>query len=566
MAIQGKKINELDSITTVSDATVFPAVYVEGSTTSSTANKVSISQLKDNLQEDFYTKGQIDTLVGLKQDALTAGANITIEEDSDENLVISSTASGGKNYVAGTGISITEDSDENYIISATGGSGIVDQNYNATSSNAQSGIAVSQAISTKQNKLTAGNNITIADNQTIANYTVVGTPTISSNVVSNFSQSNYLKGPIQPTDTITSFVMNIKFKTSTNTSIGTYKSLYGQTTTNKYTPQLAVTNDGRIGFSITPDGQNWSTVQSSFSLLDNTTYWVRGVWDGTEMQLFYSTDGTTYTRTYSTGQEQVLLASVYWVEQIAIGLDTGINPFPGSIYLEDCSIEINGSVYWKAIDNGTVISSSALQNTATGTSSLTILGTASSNTGTVNIGASSVSAGGMSTSIGVGANTNYYGVAVGNGAGVTSGQSYQSTVAIGQAATNYGAASISIGKDSNAAGNSVSIGTNAGDTASTYATRIGNDAHSTSNAIAIGYGSNANAAYSIQLGQGTNTTANSLSVGLSESNNYQLLDSAGKIPLARLPIVQCTQAEYDDLVSGGTVDANTLYLIIEESN
>lgn len=37
---------------------------------------------------------------------------------------------------------------------------------------------------------------------------------------------------------------------------------------------------------------------------------------------------------------------------------------------------------------------------------------------------------------------------------------------------------------------------------------------------------------------------------------------SGKIPLARLPIVQCTQAEYDALVSGGTVDANTIYCII----
>lgn len=92
MAIQGKKINELDSISTVTDATVFPAVRVEGSTPSSTATKVSISQLKENLREDIYTKEQVDTLVGQKQDTLTAGANITIEEDSDENLVISAEA------------------------------------------------------------------------------------------------------------------------------------------------------------------------------------------------------------------------------------------------------------------------------------------------------------------------------------------------------------------------------------------------------------------------------------------------------------------------------------------
>lgn len=38
--------------------------------------------------------------------------------------------------------------------------------------------------------------------------------------------------------------------------------------------------------------------------------------------------------------------------------------------------------------------------------------------------------------------------------------------------------------------------------------------------------------------------------------------TTGVIPLSRLPIVQLTQAQYDALVSGGTVDANTIYCII----
>ena len=82
-------------------------------------------------------------------------------------------------------------------------------------------------------------------------------------------------------------------------------------------------------------------------------------------------------------------------------------------------------------------------------------------------------------------------------------------------------------------------------------------------AIAIGTGMNtdvvkATANYAIQLGQGTNSTANTFQV-----YTYQMLDgTTGKIPMARLPIVQCTQAEYDALVSGGTVDSNTIYCIV----
>lgn len=68
----------------------------------------------------------------------------------------------------------------------------------------------------------------------------------------------------------------------------------------------------------------------------------------------------------------------------------------------------------------------------------------------------------------------------------------------------------------------------------------------------------ATAQSAIQLGTGVNSTANSFQVF-----NYQMLDgTTGKIPMARLPIVQLTQADYDALVSGGTVDANTIYCII----
>lgn len=76
--------------------------------------------------------------------------------------------------------------------------------------------------------------------------------------------------------------------------------------------------------------------------------------------------------------------------------------------------------------------------------------------------------------------------------------------------------------------------------------------------IAIGYAAKTSAATNIQLGSGTNSTANTFQVF-----NYQMLDgTTGKIPMARLPIVPLTQADYDALVSGGTVDANTIYCII----
>ena len=85
MAIEGKKINELDSLTTVTNETVLPAVYVQGQTTSETAQKVSISQISNKVQND------LSSTLSLKQDKLTAGENITISNDN----VISATGGGG---------------------------------------------------------------------------------------------------------------------------------------------------------------------------------------------------------------------------------------------------------------------------------------------------------------------------------------------------------------------------------------------------------------------------------------------------------------------------------------
>ena len=89
MALEGKKINELDSISILTEQTVIPAVYISGDTASTTAGKITIEQIKDISQADIYNKTQVNNLLDKKQNTLTAGSNITIEEDSDENLVIS---------------------------------------------------------------------------------------------------------------------------------------------------------------------------------------------------------------------------------------------------------------------------------------------------------------------------------------------------------------------------------------------------------------------------------------------------------------------------------------------
>ena len=122
----------------------------------------------------------------------------------------------------------------------------------------------------------------------------------------------------------------------------------------------------------------------------------------------------------------------------------------------------------------------------------------------------------------------------------------QDSVAVGYGANCVDTYSVALGRGATATQYCVSVG---------YGASTGGGA---SRGIAIGYAANANAANAIQLGQATNSTASTFQV-----YSYPMLDgTTGKIPMARLPIVQISQADYDALVLAGTVDADTLYLIV----
>ena len=193
----------------------------------------------------------------------------------------------------------------------------------------------------------------------------------------------------------------------------------------------------------------------------------------------------------------------------------------------------------------------ALKNTATANNSLCILGTPGTGTGTINIGKSNE----VSWSA--------------------------DAVSIGSNSVVYGHNSVTVGASSRGGGASVAIGSYSY-IDQTYSTAVGYSAKCSSNggsgktaigaysqvdgskSIAIGAGpgsadkASVTGTRAIQLGTGTNSTDD-----LFQVYSYPMLDgTTGKIPMARLPIVQISQADYDALVLAGTVDANTLYLIV----
>lgn len=164
----------------------------------------------------------------------------------------------------------------------------------------------------------------------------------------------------------------------------------------------------------------------------------------------------------------------------------------------------------------------ALKNTATGTDSLTILGTPTNYTNVINIGKSNNTSWSIET-ISIGNSVTNYGnqsVVVGNSA-IGSAAS----VTVGYSARSNQSSSVTIGSYAESGSTSsvkIAIGSNA------YANQL--------KSIAIGGGTSrasaaqANANEAIQIGTGSNSTAKTLQV-----YEYQLLDgTTGLIPAARI--------------------------------
>lgn len=340
--------------------------------------------------------------------------------------------------------------------------------------------------------------------------------------------------------------------------------------------------NGKIGtgtFSDTVPAEAGTWHHIAFERKDNTlTYYIDGV--------LYKTISVTRTDAATLQIEQSNSAGVIYIDELCF---SNVAKYNGNNFTPFSRPYAYDGTPQYAINNTQVAPdlSNYLQNTATGTNNLTVLGTATTQNNAINIGTNSQADSIQCVSIGNNSRADgNYSLAVGTYAYVVAGNSVaigsgyttsertearrSNSVAVGYNAhaitsgsnlTAVGASSIAsndgavaLGSISTASGsNAIAIG---GSSNASYKTEATN-----SNTIAIGYNAKATTASAIQLGTGTNSTSNTFQV-----KNTTLLDANNKVPLSTLPIVQCTQSEYDALVQAGTIDPNTLYIIQEESN
>lgn len=172
------------------------------------------------------------------------------------------------------------------------------------------------------------------------NVTVVGSPTISSGVVSGFSTANYLKIPSKFNTTDT---WEIVGKFTTGSSFSSSMAIFHK----EYALSVQISSDGKL------DVYNWGSASHNYSsaLSKNTTYWVKATVNGSTKArtVQYSTNGSTWTNVISNLTDSKLDIANTTYPAVFCGKSSIQDSlvFNGSISIPDTKIYKNGNLVWQ---------------------------------------------------------------------------------------------------------------------------------------------------------------------------------------------------------------------------
>lgn len=182
-------------------------------------------------------------------------------------------------------------------------------------------------------------NSVVESNYISSNVNIVGSLNDNQGVLSGFSASAYAEIPNGKQNNNAEYV--IKF--TTGSDVTTAQAIFHS----EYFINVEVKNGYCVCY-------NWgSNVDKNlFILTTNTTYWVRLLVNGNSRTYYYSTDGTAYTEVFSVADTGMNISANY---PVRFGLNSAStkHPFLGTIDLNECYINNNGSRVWNGI-NGIV--------------------------------------------------------------------------------------------------------------------------------------------------------------------------------------------------------------------
>lgn len=191
-----------------------------------------------------------------------------------------------------------------------------------------------------------------------SNVTKVGSLVDNEGVVSGFSTANYAKFPnnFQPSSNSWEFVLKIKTGDTIPSPCQIIAFQKGLTNETRYGTRLGI-NNNHFTISVSYNGTAWDIVggattgaTGAYTVLANTTYYLKYEYTGSVYKLSYSLDGEIYTQDcYVASTTPMYNANTACL----IGLwnnGSFTEPFNGSIDFNESYIDINGSRWWSGVD------------------------------------------------------------------------------------------------------------------------------------------------------------------------------------------------------------------------
>lgn len=199
------------------------------------------------------------------------------------------------------------------------------------------------------------------------NATRIGNPTITDDgILSGLSSSKYLKleTPFNPNTSTWEGIFKIKTGSTLTTSQVIFQSRKGTSYDDRFGVTIAISNNAHFQFWASGNGTgNIFVTTGAYTVLANTTYWVKIGWNGSSYYVSHSLDGITYDTDGTYTSSTPLYSSLAYTYVGCGAAAGGDYPFLGSIYLSECSLK-TGSQYfpdvWTTVWEGTTYQCTAI--------------------------------------------------------------------------------------------------------------------------------------------------------------------------------------------------------------
>lgn len=182
------------------------------------------------------------------------------------------------------------------------------------------------------------------NNPTESNVIKVGSILDDNGVLSGFSTSNYVKLPSAFSPNFNSWEFVRKITTGNDVS-----TVQGLTDGVGLINVASSIDSSKSRLYLSSNGSTWDIsagILGTYTVLANTTYYVKISYNGSAYTLSYSTDGETYTTDITVPSSTPIYSNVTLELGAAHGTTLPASPFLGSIDLNESYININGQRWW----------------------------------------------------------------------------------------------------------------------------------------------------------------------------------------------------------------------------